>query len=137
MHQPGYVQGGQEVGRDYLLLRIHVRRIPSDIISGFYFSLRDLYLEMPECETIKKKKLSMFFVQFTLYKSNLSQVGKGGNTVIQHHTNICEIDVGYNFTLFLEVFKVTRTVHWAGDFIPYYVHSDTLFLFNKIWWKYF
>jgi hypothetical protein len=31
MHQPGYVQGGQEVGRDYLLLRIHVRRIPSDI----------------------------------------------------------------------------------------------------------
>ena len=26
-HQPGYVQGGQEVGRDYLLLRIHVRRI--------------------------------------------------------------------------------------------------------------
>jgi hypothetical protein len=84
-----------------------------------------------------KKKLSMFFVQFTLYRSNLSQVGKGGNTVIQHHTNICEIHVGYNFTLFLEVFKVTRTVHWAGDFIPYYVHSDTLFLFNKIWWKNF
>ena len=27
MHQPGYVQGGQEVGRNYLLLRIHVRRI--------------------------------------------------------------------------------------------------------------
>jgi hypothetical protein len=27
MHQPGYVQGGQEVGRSYLLLRIHVRRI--------------------------------------------------------------------------------------------------------------
>jgi hypothetical protein len=27
MHQPGYVQGGQEVGRGYLLLRIHVRRI--------------------------------------------------------------------------------------------------------------
>ena len=24
-HQPGYVQGGQEVGRDYLLLRIHVK----------------------------------------------------------------------------------------------------------------
>jgi hypothetical protein len=35
MHQPGYVQGGQEVGRDYLLLRIHVRRIPSDIIVIF------------------------------------------------------------------------------------------------------
>jgi hypothetical protein len=32
MHQPGYVQGGQEVGRDYLLLRIHVRRIRSDIV---------------------------------------------------------------------------------------------------------
>ncbi len=32
MHQPGYVEGGQEVGRDYLLLRIHVRRIPSDIV---------------------------------------------------------------------------------------------------------
>ena len=31
-HQPGYVQGGQEVGGDYLLLRIHVRRIPSDIV---------------------------------------------------------------------------------------------------------
>jgi hypothetical protein len=27
MHQPGYVQGGQGVGRSYLLLRIHVRRI--------------------------------------------------------------------------------------------------------------
>jgi hypothetical protein len=32
MHRPGYVQGGQEVGRDYLLLRIHVRRIRSDIV---------------------------------------------------------------------------------------------------------
>ena len=31
-HQPGYVQGGQEVGRNYLLLRIHVRRIRSDIV---------------------------------------------------------------------------------------------------------
>ena len=31
-HQPGYVQGGQEVGRDYLLLRIHVRGIRSDIV---------------------------------------------------------------------------------------------------------
>jgi hypothetical protein len=27
MHQPGYIQGGQEVGRDYLLLGIHYRRI--------------------------------------------------------------------------------------------------------------
>jgi hypothetical protein len=27
MHQPGYVQGGQEVGRSYLLLGIHYRRI--------------------------------------------------------------------------------------------------------------
>ena len=32
MHQPGYVQGGQEVGRDYLLLRIHVKRIPSSTV---------------------------------------------------------------------------------------------------------
>ncbi len=31
-HQPGYAQEGQEVGRDYLLLGIHVRRIPSDIV---------------------------------------------------------------------------------------------------------
>jgi hypothetical protein len=29
MHQPGYIQGGQEVGRDYLLLGIHYRRIRS------------------------------------------------------------------------------------------------------------
>jgi hypothetical protein len=29
MHQPGYVQGGQEVGRGYLLLGIHDRRIRS------------------------------------------------------------------------------------------------------------
>ena len=34
MHQPGYVQGGQEVGRDYLLLGIHVRRIPKRHSSG-------------------------------------------------------------------------------------------------------
>jgi hypothetical protein len=27
MHRPGYIQGGQEVGRSYLLLRIHYRRI--------------------------------------------------------------------------------------------------------------
>jgi hypothetical protein len=27
MHQPGYVQGGQEVGRGYLLLGIRDRRI--------------------------------------------------------------------------------------------------------------
>jgi hypothetical protein len=27
MHQPGYIQGGQEVGRGYLLLGIHYRRI--------------------------------------------------------------------------------------------------------------
>ncbi len=34
-HQPGYVQEGQEVGRGYLLLGIHVRRIPSDIMAIF------------------------------------------------------------------------------------------------------
>jgi hypothetical protein len=27
MHQPGYVQGGQEVSRGYLLLGIHDRKI--------------------------------------------------------------------------------------------------------------
>ena len=32
MHQPGYVQGGQEAGRDYLLLRIRVKRIPSPTV---------------------------------------------------------------------------------------------------------
>jgi hypothetical protein len=36
MHRPGYVQGGQEVGRDYLLLRIHVRRIRSDIHANMF-----------------------------------------------------------------------------------------------------
>ena len=40
MHQPGYVQGGQEVGRGYLLLGIHDRRIrlaftgPNGILRG-------------------------------------------------------------------------------------------------------
>jgi hypothetical protein len=33
MHQPGYVQGGQEVGRGYLLLGIHYRRI-RELYSG-------------------------------------------------------------------------------------------------------
>ncbi len=32
MHRPGYVQGGQEVGCGYLLLGIHYRRIPGDIV---------------------------------------------------------------------------------------------------------
>jgi hypothetical protein len=36
MHQPGYVQGGQEVGRNYLLLRIHVRRIRGIDIAGIF-----------------------------------------------------------------------------------------------------
>ena len=31
-HQPGYVQGGQEVGRGYLLLGIQVRRIQSETV---------------------------------------------------------------------------------------------------------
>jgi hypothetical protein len=39
MHQPGYVQGGQGVGRNYLLLRIHVRRIRGiDIITLYIIS---------------------------------------------------------------------------------------------------
>jgi hypothetical protein len=34
MHQPGYVQGGQEVGRGYLLLGIHYRRIREHSTAG-------------------------------------------------------------------------------------------------------
>ena len=30
MHRPGYVQGGQEANRGYLLLGIYHRRIPGD-----------------------------------------------------------------------------------------------------------
>ncbi len=30
MHRPGYVQGGQEAKRGYLLLGIYYRRIPGD-----------------------------------------------------------------------------------------------------------
>jgi hypothetical protein len=30
MHRPGYVQGGQEAKRGYLLLGIYHRRIPGD-----------------------------------------------------------------------------------------------------------
>jgi hypothetical protein len=37
MHQPGYIQGGQEVGRGYLLLGIHYRRIREHSTHvGFY-----------------------------------------------------------------------------------------------------
>jgi hypothetical protein len=45
MHQPGYVQGGQEVGRDYLLLGIHYRRIREHITPCIIFShnLPNLY----------------------------------------------------------------------------------------------
>jgi hypothetical protein len=35
MHRPGYVQGGQEVECGYLLLGIHYRRIPGDIVDKF------------------------------------------------------------------------------------------------------
>jgi hypothetical protein len=34
MHQPGYIQGGQEVGRGYLLLGIHYRRIREHSTKG-------------------------------------------------------------------------------------------------------
>jgi hypothetical protein len=30
MHRPGYVQGGQEANRGYLLLGVYHRRIPGD-----------------------------------------------------------------------------------------------------------
>jgi hypothetical protein len=33
MHQPGYVQGGQEASFGYLLLGIYYRRIPGDTIT--------------------------------------------------------------------------------------------------------
>jgi hypothetical protein len=32
MHRPGYVQGGQEANRGYLLLGIYHRRIPGDTV---------------------------------------------------------------------------------------------------------
>jgi hypothetical protein len=32
MHRPGYVQGGQEANRGYLLLGVHHRRIHSDTV---------------------------------------------------------------------------------------------------------
>ena len=35
MHRPGYVQGGQEANRGYLLLGVHHRRIHSDTLSVF------------------------------------------------------------------------------------------------------
>jgi hypothetical protein len=35
MHRPGYVQGGQEANRGYLLLGIYHRRIPGDTVSMF------------------------------------------------------------------------------------------------------
>ena len=35
MHRPDYIQGGQEVGRGYLLLGIQVRRIQSETEAVF------------------------------------------------------------------------------------------------------
>ncbi len=43
-HQPGYIQGGQEVGRDYLLLGIHVRRIPERHKSEYSHACRGIFL---------------------------------------------------------------------------------------------
>jgi hypothetical protein len=37
MHRPGYVQGGQEANRGYLLLGVHHRRIHSD--TGWVLSI--------------------------------------------------------------------------------------------------
>ncbi len=41
MHQPGYVQGGQEASFGYLLLGVYYRRIPGDtnIFHGVYFNV--------------------------------------------------------------------------------------------------
>jgi hypothetical protein len=33
MHRPGYVQGGQEAKRGYLLLGVHYRRIHSSTVT--------------------------------------------------------------------------------------------------------
>jgi hypothetical protein len=38
MHRPGYVQGGQEANRGYLLLGVHHRRIHSDTVSYQHLS---------------------------------------------------------------------------------------------------
>jgi hypothetical protein len=41
MHQPGYVQGGQEASFGYLLLGIYYRRIPGDtIVVKFFFDYK-------------------------------------------------------------------------------------------------
>jgi hypothetical protein len=40
MHQPGYVQGGQEAKRGYLLLGIYHRRIPGDTVTYTPFSTK-------------------------------------------------------------------------------------------------
>ena len=57
MHQPGYVQGGQEVGRDYLLLRIHVRRIPSDIPVNFFLPLCRPFSILKDSNLVLKSSL--------------------------------------------------------------------------------
>jgi hypothetical protein len=38
MHRPGYVQGGQEAKRGYLLLGIYHRRIPGDTVRYLLYS---------------------------------------------------------------------------------------------------
>jgi hypothetical protein len=48
MHQPGYVQGGQEVGRGYLLLGIHYERIQEhstiSLYALFFYDLQTLHV---------------------------------------------------------------------------------------------
>ncbi len=46
MHRPGYVQGGQEANRGYLLLGVYHRRIPGDTVGDGMFIVymdKDVY----------------------------------------------------------------------------------------------
>jgi hypothetical protein len=50
MHQPGYIQGGQEVGRDYLLLGIHYRRIRSALQVRIGIRIQICSSVVPKCD---------------------------------------------------------------------------------------
>ncbi len=63
MHQPGYVQGGQEVGRDYLLLGIHVRRIRSDIKMQI-LPIKNLNFEKPSRNISNRTKVKILKKKF-------------------------------------------------------------------------
>ena len=61
MHQPGYVQGGQEVGRDYLLLGVRVQEFRSKTVQvncraarGQGFSERMMKLRPAEATEVEE-----------------------------------------------------------------------------------